>query len=135
MSGSRLVEHLISVGNKSGAVPAAAVNLLDVKGAIKNLPISVDVPSISVAIDVDNLVRGIVDTVDVLGSLSAVGDFRNILGRIASELSVTDITKVDPDQLAAAIKRSVPLEELTAAVGQATALAASLSGSVKRIAG
>lgn len=136
MPKSNLIDHLRSVGNKSGAIPAAGVNLLTLKSAIESLPMEVTATAMSTIVDVENLVTGIVDLTQVLGSLTAIGDFRNILGKIAADVAITgitDITKLDPDALAAAVRRSIPIDELKAAVGNVTAITASMAGSVQRL--
>lgn len=133
MSSRKLLDHLKSVANKSGAIPSAPQGLMDMKRAIESIPMSVQVPGMSQLIQAENLVVGVVDLIKSLGSLSAVGEFKNVLGRLVTELGEPDITKVDPERLAQAIRKSIPLQELEQIVGQATSLTASLSGAVRRL--
>lgn len=123
---TNLLDHLVKVKNKSGAIPSSPAGLKGLKEAIQGVPFSVDVPGMSQVMRVQNMVPHLVEQVQSLGSLSALGEFKNVLGRVQSQLGVSDITKVSVDELTAAVQSVVTTEEMRQAVGDATALMAAL---------
>jgi hypothetical protein len=111
---TKLLDHLVACGNKSGVLKTAPAGLRTMKEAIENVPFEVEVPGMSAVMTIPNMVDHLVDQIETLGSISAVGDFRNILGRVSS---------VD---LASAIASATSVDELREAVGDVGALMAAL---------
>lgn len=122
---TKLLDHLVACGNKSGAIPSAPAGLKNLKEAIDGVPFSVDVPGMSEVMKIGNMVPHLVDQIQSLGSLSAVGEFKNVLGKVQGRI-VSDITKVSVDELTDALVATVTDDELREAVGDATALMAGL---------
>lgn len=123
---TKLLDHLVSVGNKSGAIPSAPGSLKTLKQAIEAVPFDTNSPGMSQVLQMSNLVAGLVQAIKELGSLAAVGEFKNILGRVQQELAGQALSSVDPERLTAALQRAVSTDELREAVGDAAALGVSL---------
>lgn len=123
---TKLLDHLVSVGNKSGAMPAAPAGLKTLKAGIEGVPFSVDTPGMSRVLSLANMVPNLVEQIKDLGSLAAVGEFKNILGRLQGELAGQNITQVSPEALTAALEKAVDVDELREAVGDSVALMHSL---------
>lgn len=126
MTTSKLIDHLVSVGNKSGAIRCAPQGLRDMKEALERVPFDVVVPGMSNLIKVENMVAGIVDMVGSLGSLRALGDLGPLMSRVGAELGTTDVTKIDPARLTEAVSRVASSGELSSILGGATSLLTSL---------
>lgn len=119
--GSALLQHLIKVRNKSGAIKPAPNRLIKLKESIEGVPFALNTPSMSGVITLLNMLKGIAKLSKQLGGIQEVGNFQKVMKKIAPVANSTN-----PEAVAQAAQ-TLTLGELIEAVGNNTALSASLS--------
>lgn len=110
----KLLDHLIKIQNKSGAIKPAPHGLKKLKESLMGVPFKLEVPGMSGVVNAANLSKGIQSLMGQLGSLQAVGNFGNMLGGASGADMQSRL-------------QSLGVGQLIQAVGGATALTASLS--------
>lgn len=120
---SRLLEHLVSVQNKSGSIRSAASGLMNLKDEIEGVPFDVRIPGMSAVIQAANVAVGLKSMLDDLKSLSALGDFGNVLSAAAG--IGQDISKMTPEQIVGVIQQ-VGEDKIMEALGPVTGIMAGL---------
>lgn len=109
-----LLQLLVQLQNKSGAIKPAPQALINLKQSIMGIPHDINIPGMSQVMSMINMALGIVQMVKQLGSMSAVGNFTNILGQVGG------------GNLQQALQ-SVGVAGIQQAVGNAVSLMAGLS--------
>lgn len=104
---STIVKYAMSVGNKSGAIPAAPQGILNLKESIEGLPFELLTPSMSQIFNQGKMLQGIKQLAQQLGGLQNLGNFQQILGQVTNG--------------------SVSVDQMVQAVGGVTAMTASLN--------
>jgi hypothetical protein len=119
MGAEALLQHLISVGNKSGSIIPAPQGLKKLKEQIEGVPFELLQKGMSGVMTAQNMLQGILGLAKQLGGLQNVGNFQSMNKQVST-------AQKNPDELVR-IAAALGVEQLTEAVGDNTALTASLS--------
>lgn len=92
--GSKLLDVLIQLQNKSGSIKAAPPTMQNLKQSIQGVPFQLLTPSMSGVPSVQNLVSAVTQLSSLMGGLQNLGSFQSILGKLAglSSLSVSNFS-------------------------------------------
>jgi hypothetical protein len=104
---SSILKYVASVGNKSGAIPAAPQGLLKLKESIEGLPFELLNKSMGQILEQGKVMQGIQQLAQQMGGLQNLGNFQQILSQVS--------------------KGTATVEQITQAVGGVTSMAAGLS--------
>lgn len=119
MGAEALLQHLISVGNKSGSIVPAPHGLKKLKEQIEGVPFELLQKGMSGVINPQNMLQGILGLAKQLGGLQNVGNFQKVTQQVNQ-------AEQNPDEIVR-IAAALGIDALTEAVGDNTALTASLS--------
>lgn len=127
MSNLKLVEHLASVGNKSGSIKSAPMGMSRLKEAIEGLPFDVSTPAMSKFVNAGDVVKGSLKIAEKLGGLHHLGNFSQIFGRIQTltgDVSNLDDLKKKISEVDVGV--ALNTDELRSIVGSVTSIVASV---------
>lgn len=99
----KLLDYIISMANKSGAIPPAPNALKNLKQAIDGVPFELNIPGMSGIMNIQNIMNGLKMLQKQMGGLNNIGDFQQILAQVQNG--------------------TASLEQLQQALGQAGSLA------------
>lgn len=119
MAAQKLLQHLIAIANKSGSIKPAPQGLIKLKEQLEGVPFALLQKGMSGVINPQNLLQGVLGLAKQLGGLQNVGDFGQILSQVSKVAQ-------NPDELIRTAA-SIGVDALTKAVGDNTALTASLA--------
>jgi hypothetical protein len=115
---------IIQKGNKAGVIPSAPQGLQNLKEAIKGVPFQLLQKGMSGVMDVNNIMQGVAQFAQQLGSLSQLGNFTNILGQFKGlASSLPGIAQLNVNTLTSQLNTSA----LVAAMGPNQAMMAGLT--------
>lgn len=116
----KLLKHLLKKQNKSGSIKPAAQSLLKLKEALEKVPFQLQSKGMSGVVSGSSMMKGVQKAAQLLGSLGAVGEFKNALGKVQARGSSLD--SATADQIAAVVSQA----DIEEALGGASALGLSL---------
>ena len=124
----KLLEHLVSINNESGAAKPAPSTLLNLEGQVKKVPVALLTPGMSGLVSSGNMMAGLMQLIAGLGSTDGFGNIAQLIQMAASAVSGDQGTTPTPQQLAASAASVLPANDLVAQLGNFNALATSLIG-------
>jgi hypothetical protein len=80
----KLLDYIISMQNKSGAIPPAPNALKNLKAAIEGVPFELKQPGMSGIFNMNNMLQGLKILQQQMGDLGNIGNFQQILQQIAN---------------------------------------------------
>lgn len=122
--GNPWLSLIMSVGNKAGVIPSAPQGLQNLKEAIKGVPFQLLQKGMSGVMDVNNIMQGVSQFSQQLGSLGQLGSFGSMLGQFQGmATSISGIASLGPSTLSSVISTS----DLVAAMGPNQAMMTALT--------
>jgi hypothetical protein len=122
--GNPWLSTIMSVGNKAGVIPSAPQGLQNLKEAIKGVPFELLQKGMSGIMEVNNILQGVAQFAQQLGSLGQLGNFGNMLGQFQGLAnSISEVASLNPDVIASKIS----VDQLVEAMGPNQAMMAGLT--------
>lgn len=78
----KLIQTIIELGNRSGAIPTAPFALEKLKSQIIRVPINLLAPGMSGVLSAGNLLATVLQLAERMGGLQNVGDFQKWIGKL-----------------------------------------------------
>ena len=124
----KLLQHLASIGNQSGASIPAPQTLLNLEGQIKKVPVALLTPGMSGLISSGNMMSGLMQLIAGLGSTDGLGNIAGLIQQAASAITGGSGSTPTPQQIASSAASVLDSGQLVAQLGNFNALATSLIG-------
>lgn len=124
----RLLQHLVSINNESGAAVPAPGTLLNLEGQVKKVPVALLTPGMSGLVSSGNMVSGLLQFISALGSTDGFGNIAQLIQQAASAATGSNGSSPTTQQIVASAASILPANQLVATMGNFNALATSLVG-------
>lgn len=122
--GNPWLSLMMQVGNKAGVIPSAPQGLQNLKEAIKGVPFQLLQKGMSGIMDINNIMQGVAQFSQQLGSLSQLGQFGNLFGQFQGlAQNINGIATLNTNILSSRLS----VDDLVAAMGPNQAMMAGLT--------
>ena len=122
---SKLLDVLIQLKNKSGAIKTAPNGMKDLKENLEKVKFDIDQPGMSALLNGGNLMGGVASLMQALGGLGEIGQIAQVIAKAAKSAGVSGQMNAQTAQQMAA---HVDTDALQQGLGQVQSLTKALIG-------